>query len=80
MKHPLLLLALTPLLLGAGRVQVAPGVDLHYVEAGQGPPIVFIPGWTLTTELFQAQLEAFLRSPSCGELRSAKPRQEHEDL
>ena len=57
--HLVLLLALSPLLLGAGRVEVAPGVELHYVEAGEGPPIVFIPGWTLTTEFFQAQLEVF---------------------
>jgi len=62
MRKTLLLLAFTPLLLGAGRVQVAPGVDLHYVEAGQGQPIVFIPGWTLTTELFRAQIEAFADS------------------
>ena len=60
MRHlHLLLLALAPLLLGAGRVEVAPGVELRYVEAGKGRPIVFIPGWTMTTELFRAQLEAF---------------------
>ncbi|MCG8456128.1 MAG: hypothetical protein MI919_07590, partial [Holophagales bacterium] len=53
-------IALTPLLLGAaGRVEVAPGVEMHYVEAGEGRPIVFVPGWTMTTELFRAQIEGF---------------------
>ena len=58
-RRLLALIALTPLLLGAGRVEVAPAVEMHYVEAGEGPPIVFVPGWTMTTELFRAQIEAF---------------------
>lgn len=53
------MLALSPLLLGAGRVEVEPGVELFYVEAGKGPPVVFVPGWTMTTEVFRAQIEAF---------------------
>lgn len=59
MRRTLLLVLLAPWLLGAGRAPVAPGVELHYVEAGEGPPLVFVPGWTLTTELFEAQLDAF---------------------
>lgn len=59
MRHLLLILACTPFLVGAGRVQVAPGVELRYVEAGEGQPMVFIPGWTLTSEFFRAQLAAF---------------------
>ena len=50
----LVLLSLS--LLGAGRAPVAPRVELHYVEAGSGSPLVCVPGWTVTTELFEAQL------------------------
>lgn len=56
-KAVLVLLSLS--LLGAGRAPVAPRVELHYVEAGSGSPLVFVPGWTMTTELFEAQLKAF---------------------
>ncbi|MEM7051314.1 MAG: alpha/beta hydrolase [Acidobacteriota bacterium] len=54
-----LALVLTPSLLAADRVPVAPGVELHYVEAGEGAPMVFVPGWTMTSDLFRAQIEAF---------------------
>lgn len=57
------LLFLAPALLLAppqeGRVEVAPGVELYYEEAGEGTPLVFIPGWTLTTDFFTAQLDGF---------------------
>ncbi len=56
------LLAAAILLLAAprdGRIEVAPGVELYYKEVGAGPPVVFIPGWTMTTEFFAAQLDAF---------------------
>ena len=38
---------------------VAPGVELHYLEKGEGKPIVFIPGLTFSGEIFKAQLEHF---------------------
>jgi len=38
---------------------VAPGVELHYWEKGEGTPIVFIPGLTFSGEIFMAQLEHF---------------------
>ena len=34
------------------------GVRLHYIEAGQGRPIVFEPGWTMTADIFQPQIDA----------------------
>lgn len=38
---------------------VAPGVELHYLEKGEGRPLVFIPGLTFSGEIFKAQLEYF---------------------
>ena len=35
-------------------VEVSPGVDLYVEETGAGRPLVFIPGWTGTTESFTA--------------------------
>ncbi|BBM89710.1 hypothetical protein COTS27_01417 [Spirochaetota bacterium] len=40
-------------------VEVAPGVEIYYEEAGSGPPMLFVPGWTFTTEMFQHQLKHF---------------------
>lgn len=39
-----------------GYVQVAPGVELFYREAGSGQPLVFIPGWTFSSAVFERQL------------------------
>lgn len=38
------------------------GVRLHYVVAGSGRPLVFIPGWTMPARIFQAQLDHFAAS------------------
>jgi len=35
------------------------GVKLHYIEAGSGSLIVFVPGWTLPASSWSAQLEHF---------------------
>lgn len=32
------------------------GVRLHYLEAGQGPAIVFVPGWTMPAWIWDAQI------------------------
>jgi non-heme chloroperoxidase len=29
------------------------GVRLHYLEAGSGPDLLFLSGWTITAELWQ---------------------------
>ncbi|MEM6889542.1 MAG: alpha/beta hydrolase [Pseudomonadota bacterium] len=41
--------------------EVLPGVSLHYVDEGEGdrPPLVLIPGWTFTTQVFVHQIERF---------------------
>ena len=33
------------------------GVQLHYLEAGSGPPLVMIPGWSQSAEQFKYQIE-----------------------
>lgn len=38
-----------------GFVEVAPGVELFYQEQGSGTPLLFIPGWTFSSEVFVAQ-------------------------
>jgi non-heme chloroperoxidase len=40
-------------------IEVEAGVELYYEEKGEGQPIIFIPGWTFTSELFVNQLDYF---------------------
>lgn len=42
-------------------VRVSPDLEIYYEEAGTGTPMVFIPGWTMTTEVFSKQLGYFAR-------------------
>ncbi|MGH9497622.1 MAG: alpha/beta fold hydrolase [Terriglobales bacterium] len=35
------------------------GVRIHYLEAGSGQAIVFIPGWTMPAWIWQKQIDAF---------------------
>jgi non-heme chloroperoxidase len=35
------------------------GVRLHYLEAGKGPAIVFIPGWTMPAWIWEKQIAHF---------------------
>ena len=37
-------------------VQTSDGIRLHYLEAGSGPPLVMIPGWSQSAEQFKDQL------------------------
>ena len=39
--------------------EVEPGIELYYEEQGKGLPLVFVPGWTFTTEVFRHQFSAF---------------------
>lgn len=34
-------------------------VELHYLEAGSGPTLVFVPGWTMPAWIWKPQLEHF---------------------
>jgi non-heme chloroperoxidase len=35
------------------------GVRIHYLEAGSGRPIVFIPGWTMPAWIWEKQIDEF---------------------
>jgi non-heme chloroperoxidase len=35
------------------------GARLHYIEAGQGPTIVFVPGWTMPADIWAPQIRRF---------------------
>lgn len=39
-----------------GFVTTTDGVRLHYIEAGSGPSILFVPGWTMPAEIWQPQI------------------------
>ena len=39
-----------------GRIVVADGVEIAYAERGSGPPLVLVPGWTMSGEVFEHQL------------------------
>ncbi|MFZ3371034.1 MAG: alpha/beta hydrolase [Candidatus Sulfotelmatobacter sp.] len=38
------------------------GIRIHYVEAGSGRPIVFIPGWTMPAWIWQKQIDEFSKT------------------
>lgn len=42
--------------------EVEPGVELYYEDRGSGTPILFVPGWTFTTEMFSHQMEHFAKT------------------
>ena len=42
-------------------VEVEPGIDLYVEETGEGRPLLFIPGWTMTTEVFARQVAHFAK-------------------
>jgi pimeloyl-ACP methyl ester carboxylesterase len=43
-------------------LEVEPGVELYYEDCGDGPPLVFVPGWTFSTEVFEHQVAHFSRT------------------
>lgn len=47
---------------GASRFfNASDGVRLHYLEAGAGRTLVFLPGWTMPAEIWAAQIRYFSR-------------------
>ena len=40
-------------------LEIEPGVELYVEETGTGRPLVLIPGWTMTTEVFARQVPHF---------------------
>ncbi|MGB6803338.1 MAG: alpha/beta hydrolase, partial [Candidatus Sulfotelmatobacter sp.] len=43
----------------SGFIKTSDGVRIHYLEAGRGRPIVFIPGWTMPAWIWQKQIDEF---------------------
>ena len=43
-------------------IEVDPGVEVFVQDVGSGDPIVFIPGWTFTTEVFSKQVAHFSKT------------------
>jgi len=41
------------------RFETSDRVYLHYLEAGRGPTIVFIPGWMMPAEIWRRQIDYF---------------------
>ncbi len=43
-------------------LEVEPGIELYYQDEGAGQPLVFVPGWTFTTEVFAHQFTYFSKT------------------
>ena len=43
----------------SGFFRTSDGIRIHYLEAGSGRPIVFIPGWTMPAWIWQKQIDEF---------------------
>ncbi len=43
----------------SGYVRTSDGVRLHYLEAGSGPALVFVPGWICPTWIWEPQIRRF---------------------
>jgi non-heme chloroperoxidase len=46
----------------SGFFKTSDGVRIHYLEAGSGRPIVFIPGWTMPAWIWQTQIDEFSKN------------------
>jgi len=67
----------------SGHFTTSDGVELHYLEAGSGPTIVFVPGFTFPAEVWEPQLAHFAATHRVVALdprsqgRSEKPTEGH---
>jgi pimeloyl-ACP methyl ester carboxylesterase len=43
-------------------LEVEPGVELYYEERGKGDPLVFVPGWAMSTGAFVHQFSHFSKT------------------
>lgn len=43
-------------------IEVEQNLEMYYESMGSGDPIIFIPGWTFTTELFEHQMQHFSKT------------------
>ena len=49
----------------SGYVTTRDGAELHFLQAGTGPPLVLIPGWSQSASEFRFQLEDLSRDFCC---------------
>jgi len=42
-----------------GSFSTSDGVKIHYLEAGKGPAIVFVPGWSMPAWIWESQIKHF---------------------
>jgi non-heme chloroperoxidase len=49
-------------ILGASTLEVDPGSSIYYSDEGKGTPILFVPGWTMSSEVFAKQQAAFAKT------------------
>src|SRR3954447_24213247 len=42
-----------------GFFKTSDGIRIHYLQTGSGRPIVFIPGWTMPSWIWQKQIDEF---------------------
>ena len=64
-KRILLLFGFLPALISnlhAEFLEVAPQVKIFYESAGEGKPLVFIPGWTMTSGIWKEQVSNFSKT------------------
>ncbi|MFC1531634.1 alpha/beta fold hydrolase [Gemmatimonadota bacterium] len=65
--------------LRSSHFQTSDGVELHYLEAGSGPTLIFVPGWTMPADIWEHQLRHFASTHRVvaldprGQGRSEKP-------
>ena len=45
----------------SGFFKTSDGIRIHYLEAGSGRPIVFIPGWTMPAWIWQKKMDEFAK-------------------
>lgn len=63
----------------SSRFRTSDGVELHYLEAGSGPTLIFVPGWTMPADIWEHQLRHFASTHRVvaldprGQGRSEKP-------
>lgn len=46
----------------SGFVTTPDGVRIHYLEAGRGPGILFVPGWTMPGDIWEQQIIYFSKT------------------
>ncbi len=62
-----------------GFVAAGDGTKIHYIEAGKGPAILFVPGWTMPAEIWEHQIAHFSKTHRViamdprGQGKSGKP-------